>query len=129
MRYHIPYANKIGISDEVAENYTTSRADDKLKKLNTKGFVIEHKGKKVGILRIREDLDKKTLNIENIYILDEFRGKGIFKKVLERLKDSYNQFNYIELECWYGLPAEKVYKALGFKEIYKHFKLDIDTKR
>lgn len=59
-------------------------------------------------------IDKKEiLYIKKLYIKERFRGKGIGKKVIESLR----KLNYrIELECWYGMPVNNLYKSLGMKE-------------
>lgn len=45
----------------------------------------------------------------------------IDKKVIESLR----KLNYrIELECWYGMPVNNLYKSLGMKEIKTRYMLN-----
>lgn len=59
--------------------------------------------------------------MKDIYIKKELRGKGLGRKVLNELK----KLNYrIELEYWYGMPANNFYKSFGFKELKTRYMLD-----
>ena len=56
-----------------------------------------------------------------IYIDNNFRGKGVAKEVIKLIK----ALNYrIELECWYGIPANNLYKSLGMKEIKTRYMMN-----
>ena len=126
IKYHLPFADNLGIVDEVCERYTTVDAISKLYLENNKCYVLEHNSDKIGVLRLSFDDVKKSITIENVYILESFRNKGHFSSVLKYLKDTYkNSYGTIELDCWYGLPACERYKYLGFKEVYKHYRLEI----
>lgn len=55
------------------------------------------------------------------HIDDNFRGKGIVKEVMRLLET----LNYrIELECWYEMPANNLYKSLGKREIKARYMMD-----
>lgn len=71
---------------------------------------------------ITSDIDKKKiLYIKYIYIEQRFRRKGIGKEVINLLK----KLNYrIELECWYDMPANDLYKSLGMKEIKTRYMME-----
>ena len=59
--------------------------------------------------------------IKNIYIDNNFRGKGVGKEVIKLIKT----LNYrIELECWYEIPANNLYKSLGMKEIKTRYMMN-----
>lgn len=126
IKYHLPFADNLGIVDKVCERYTTADAISKLYLENNKCYVLEHNNDKIGVLRLSFDDVKKSITIEDVYILESFRNKGYFSSILEYLKDTYkNIYDTIELDCWYGLPACEIYKYLGFKEVYKHYRLEI----
>ena len=87
--------------------------------------MIQIENKTVGIIEYqitKSDIDqKKILYIKNIYIDNNFRGKGVGKEVIKLIK----ALNYrIELECWYGIPANNLYKSLGMKEIKTRYMMN-----
>ena len=64
---------------------------------------------------------KEILYLKDIYIKKEFRGRGLGREVLNELK----KLKYrIELECWYGMPANNFYKSFGFKELKTRYMID-----
>ncbi len=118
VKYHQQYANKIGLFDKVVDSYDYNRAIRHIGENNFFQFFIQIENEKVGILEYQitiSDIDKKEiLYLKNLYIFEQFRGKGIGKEIINILK----KLNYrIELECWYGIPAKKLYQSLGMKEI------------
>ncbi len=125
IKFHQQYAQKLGLFDNVVATYNY---DDAIRHINEKGyfqFLILMEKVIVGIIEyqiIKSDIDKKEiLYIKNFYIDDMFRGKGIGKEVMNLLK----KLNYrIELECWYGIPANELYKSLGMKEIKTRYMMD-----
>ena len=50
-----------------------------------------------------------------MFIDKNYRNMGIGTRVLNKLKEKLNY--RIELECWYGMPANELYKKLGMKQI------------
>ena len=67
--------------------------------------------------------NKEILYLKNIFIKEEYRGKGFGKKVINELK----KLNYrIELECWYGMPANKFYQELGFENLKTRYMFKTD---
>ena len=96
-------------------------SDEKLKEAfndkNTKGIIAEADGKPVGWLRTKIDRKKSKFYINQIYVLNEYQGKGIGKKLIqiaeeEALKNSFDKI-------WLGVMSENVpsvewYKSIGF---------------
>ena len=125
IKYHQQYAQKLGLFDSVVDNYSY---EDAIRHINEEGyfqFLIQLNNETVGIMeyQITDSIidKKKILYIKKLYIKDNFRGKGIGKKVIESLK----KLNYrIELECWYGMPANNLYKSLGMKKIKTRYMLN-----
>lgn len=125
IKYHQQYANKIGLFDDVIANYDYNRAIRHIKENNFFSFFIQIEDEIVGILEYQitnSDIDKKEiLYLKNMYIMEQFRGNGIGKQVMQLLK----KLNYrIELECWYEIPAKKLYKSLGMKEIKTRYMIE-----
>lgn len=125
IKYHQQYARKLGLFDKVADNY---KYEDAIRHINEKGyfqFLIKVENEIVGIIEYqitKSDIDKKEiLYIKNFYIDENFRGKGIGKEVINLLK----KLNYrIELECWYEMPSNNLYKSLGMREIKTRFMME-----
>ncbi len=118
IKEHQYYANKLGLYDIVVDNYNI---DDALKHIGEKNyfqFLIIENNESVGIVEykiMKSEIDnKEILYLKNIYIEKKYRGIGLGRKVLNELK----KLNYrIELECWYGMPANNFYKSFGCKEL------------
>lgn len=125
MKYHQQFAQKLGLFDKVVDNYSY---EDAIRHINKRGyfqFLIEVNNNIVGMIEyqiITSDIDKKKiLYIKYIYIEQRFRRKGIGKEVINSLK----KLNYrIELECWYDMPANDLYKSLGMKEIKTRYMME-----
>lgn len=125
IKFHQEYAEKLGLFDKVVDNYNFN---DVIRHIKQKGFfqfLIQIENKTVGIIEYqitKSDIDqKKILYIKNIYIDNNFRGKGVGKEVIKLIKT----LNYrIELECWYGIPANNLYKSLGMKEIKTRYMMN-----
>lgn len=125
IKLHQEYANKIGLFDSKVDNY---KQEDTLKHLNKKDyyqFLIKDDGKNIGVLEYKitkSDIDNnKIIYIKFLYIIEEFRKKGIGKKIIKELQKK----NYrIELECWYEMPANYFYETLGMKKIKTRYVLN-----
>lgn len=125
IKYHQQYANKLGLFDEVVEKYDFNDAIKNVGKDGFYQFLIMNNDKEVGILEYKitkSDIDKKDIiYIKNIYIEESFRGIGLGKKVINELRKMQYR---IELECWYGMPSNELYKSLGAKEIKTRYVLE-----
>lgn len=125
IKYHQQYAQKLGLFDDVVDNYSY---EDAVRYVNKKGyfqFLIQLENEIIGIIEYqitKSDIDKKKiLYIKDFYIDDNFRGKGFGKEVIQLLK----QLNYrIELECWYEMPANNLYKSLEMREIKTRYMME-----
>lgn len=125
IKLHQEYANKIGLFDSKVDNY---KQEDTLKHLNKKNyyqFLIKEDEKNIGVLEYKitkSDIDNnKIIYIKFLYIIEEFRKKGIGKKIIKELQKK----NYrIELECWYEMPANYFYETLGMKKIKTRYVLN-----
>ena len=118
IKYHQQYANKLGLIDKVVENYTYNDTIKHLNEVNYRQFLVVNNSNIVGILEYRieqsEIDDNKILYLKNLYIRKDSRGKGLAKAAINELKKTGYR---IELECWYGMPANDFYKSLGAKEL------------
>ena len=88
-------------------------------------FLIINNKQSVGMVEYKienSEIDnKEILYLKNIYIKKEFRGQGLGKEILNELEKLNHR---IELECWYGMPANNFYKSFGFKELKTRYMID-----
>ena len=54
--------------------------------------------------------------MNNLYVREQYRGKGVATDVLNLLSDKFNE---VMFETYYNIPGNKLYQKLGFKEIGK----------
>ena len=118
IKYHQQYANKLGLQDRVVDEYSYEDAIKHIVKSSYHQFLIVDDACPVGMLEYQlstSDIDgMPILYVKGIYIEELSRGKGLGRAAINELR----RIGYrIELECWYGMPANDVYKALGAKEI------------
>lgn len=125
IKLHQKYANNLGLVDNFVDNYSY---DDAIKNINEENYfeyLISYNNKNIGVLEykiIKSDIDnEEIIYIDNIYIKQEYRGLGIGKNIINELK---KQGKRIELECWYGMPANYLYRSLGMKELKTRYMMD-----
>ena len=118
IKYHQQYANKLGLFDEVVDKYDFNNATRNIGKNGFYHFLIINNNEEIGILEyqiMKSEIDnKEILYIKDIYIKETYRGLGIGKQVINELRKKKYR---IELECWYGMPSNDMYKSMGAKEI------------
>lgn len=118
VKLHQEYASKLGIFDQVVDKYDYR---DAMRHFGEKGFfqfLIKMDWEIIGILEYQvttSDIDnQKIVYIKKLYIKEGYQGKGYSRIVMEEVK----KLGYrIELECWYEMPANDVYKALGMHQM------------
>lgn len=126
IKYHQQFAKKLGLVDCVVDNYSYEDAIRYIGKKDYYQFLIRNdKDGNIGILEYQiteSDIDKnKVIYIKDLYIDEKYRGNGIATEVINELK---NKGYRIELECWYEMPANNLYKKLGMKEIKTRYMLN-----
>lgn len=125
IKFHQQYAQKLGLFDKIVDNYNY---EDAIRHVDEKGyfqFLIKVENNIVGMIEYQitnSDIDKsEILDINNFYIDQNFRGKGIGREVINLLK----KLNYrIELECWYEMPANNLYRNIGMREIKTRYMME-----
>lgn len=124
IKYHQQYANLLGLQDNAVEKYSYESAVRNVGKPDYHQFLIMDKTDPVGILEYQitnSDIDgAPILYLKNIYITASARGNGIGTRIVTGLKELGYR---IELECWYGMPSNRLYKELGAKEIKTRYVL------
>lgn len=84
-------------------------------------FVAEYEGQIIGFSsggKNRIDNTNFDGELYAIYILKQFQGKGIGKKLMEEIRNSLKERNYKGMMAWVleSNPAINFYKKLGGKE-------------
>ena len=127
IKEHQCYANNLGLHDMVVDKYNINDALRHINQENYYQFLIINNKQSIGMLEYKienSEIDnKEILYLKDIYIKKEYRGKGLGKEALNELKKLNHR---IELECWYGMPANNFYKAFGFKELKTRYMIDTE---
>ena len=118
MEFHVEYAKKMGIDDIYCNSYTLEQAMESKNKYDT--YILKNKTDNIlGFIQLSNFDKANTGNgifINNLYVEEQYRGKGVATDVLTFLS---NKFNEVMFEAYYNIPGNKLYKELGFKEIGK----------
>lgn len=105
------YAKEVAYSDEKWQERTN---DGVLFASNSNNLIGM-----MGIWQSQEDKESKTANIFGVYVIPEFRGKGISKMLMQSLLDelkSNTSISKLKLTVNKNqLSAVKLYEAFGFK--------------
>ena len=125
VKYHKEFADRAEIPDSIIDNYTLESAGKHFNESGYYNYIIEKCGIYVGIVQL--ELIKSTFNglpalvFHKVYITKLAQGTGAFSDVVELIHKMFPDIHSIELDCWYNLPAQEIYKHLGFKEAYRHY--------
>lgn len=118
MEFHVEYAKKMGIDDIYCNSYTLEQAMESQYKYET--YMLKNKtGNILGFIQLSNFDKANTGNgifINNLYVEEQYRGRGVATDVLTFLLD---RFNEVMFETYYNIPGNKLYQELGFREIGK----------
>lgn len=101
------------------------------KKYSVKGIEAYYKDKLVGFGVITSyytsEVAGETIQLEDLYIEDGYRSKGIAKEYFSKVRETYPDAKRFRLEvCSTNERAIKLYEELGFKQIaYNQMVIDI----
>lgn len=89
--------------------------------INEEVIVVLEENKIIGYAayKIKKNVDKKSLWIDEIIINENYRNKGYGKEIIKFLEEvaNKNKCCLVELSCWcFNKNALEIYKYLGFKE-------------
>lgn len=113
----------------LSEAFTLSKFEKELLNPASTFFVAELEGKliaytKVNLVPAQTDVhDPDSLEIARLYVLEEYLGSGVGKKLLETATDfaKQNQKKYLWLGVWEHNPrAIRFYEKNGFKIFGSH---------
>lgn len=118
------------------EGFSVKKLTEELMNMDSEFYMVVYQGYVIGYLKLNygasqtELKDEETLEIERIYVLQEYHGKKIgqilYEKAIQVAQD--RKVNYVWLGVWEeNLRAINFYKKNGFIEFDKHiFKLGDD---
>ena len=131
-----PSNSEENISKYLEEGFSEDKLTTELEDPNAEFYFATLDDEVIGYLKLNfgasqtELKDEKALEIERIYVLQEFHGKKVgqilYNKAIEVAKDKNS--DYVWLGVWEENPrAIGFYKKNGFEEFDKHiFKLGAD---
>lgn len=121
----------------LAEGFSEEKLGDELRNENSKFYIALQKEEVIGYLKVNtgdaqsEILDPASLEIERIYVLQEYQGKQVgFSLYQQALAIALERKSpYIWLGVWEKNPnAMRFYQKQGFMEFDRHiFQLGEDT--
>lgn len=90
-------------------------------------FVAETDGKKVGLIRAYEEkiasffIDNKIIYIDDIYVVEDFRRKGIARKLILEIEIIARQRSIKRIDgriYSYNLPIQNLLNSMGYRPPY-----------
>lgn len=128
--------SKEDMENYLKENFSYEQIESEVKREGSIFYIVEQNKEIVAYMKInfeKAQTEKghfNTLEIQRIYILEEYKGKGIGKSLIKIAKSiaEKNKLNYIWLGVWENnFNAIKFYEKQGFEKFDTHiFKLGDD---
>lgn len=127
---------KEDMENYLKENFSYEQVEREIKNNYSKFYIVENDEEVVAYMKLNFDNAQtekdhyNTIEVQRIYVLQEYKGKQIGKKLMQKAieiaKDK--NLNYIWLGVWeHNINAIKFYEKLGFKKFDTHiFKLGDD---
>lgn len=104
--------------------YSVEQLSKELLDEETFCFFVDVDGVPVGYLQFKENYDSfpeikkwKALELKRIYVLNEYKGKGIAQKLMDFFLEfaAENKYEVVWLGVWeHNLRAQKFYEKYGF---------------
>lgn len=97
--------------------YSAEEISSHLKNPNYHYFIIEENSIPAGFIGFENHYEEKTTKLHRIYLLDDFKGKGLGKAALQFLKEKVSEAsdNRIILNVNKNNAAQKMYESQGFR--------------
>lgn len=121
MKYHLHYTEKLGINDDELNFYSEQKALATLSQRDSYFIMLETAIIGYVQVEIKNSImnSDQILFIHGIYIKEQYRNYSYAIATFKYLLNKYNLG--IECQCWYDLPAAKIYEKMGFKKIVTHY--------
>lgn len=117
------------IENYCRENFSYKKISSEINDKNSRYFIFEEENQVVGYMKVNffgsqmEDGYENSLELQRIYVLKSYKGKGIGKKFMEVAIDlAYeNDLEYVWLGVWeHNYKAIEFYKKKGFEKFGEH---------
>lgn len=118
------------------ENFLYEQVEREVKNNGSRFYIVENNGEVVAYMKLNFDKAQtetghdNTLEVQRIYVLQEYKGKHIGKMLMQKSIDIGKNKNlrYIWLGVWeHNINAIKFYEKQGFEKFDTHiFKLGED---
>ena len=81
-------------------------------------YLIAKGDRNVGYVRLRH-IDKDTLKIDDLQVIDELQGQGVGTLALQKIYSIARESHYhrVELRVFHNNPAKRLYEREGFDQI------------
>ena len=120
----------------IAEAFSLEQTRRELSDAETTFFIAEVEGRMIGYAKLQEKTieecvsDENPIELARLYVLKDFHGRGIAKKLMNQCFDYAESKNYrtMWLGVWeHNFRAQKFYEKLGFVRVGSHiFQLGSD---
>lgn len=105
----------------LGEMYSEKEISSQIQNPNYHYYIILNKGKEAGFIGFEFHYETDTTKLHRIYLLEDFKGKGLGKKGLQFLKEKVLESSdtRIILNVNKDNPARQVYESQGFKVFHE----------
>lgn len=120
----------------IKENFSYEQLEKEMKNKDSIFYIVKDNQRVVAYMKLNFDKAQteeghyNTLEVQRIYVLEEYKGKHIGKSLIQKSIEiaRSNNLNYIWLGVWENnISAIKFYEKQGFKKFGQHiFKLGDD---
>ena len=127
---------KEDMENYLKENFSYEKLEGEIKNNGSKFYIVETNEEVVAYMKVNFDKAQtetghdNTLEVQRIYVLQEYKSKHIGKKLIQKAIEigKNNSLNYIWLGVWENnINAIKFYEKQGFEKFDTHiFKLGED---
>lgn len=124
------------MNNYLKENFSDEKLSDEIGNSYSKFYIVENNEEVVAYMKINfdkaqtEEGHNNTIEVQRIYVLEDFKGKRIGKTLIQKAIEigETNKVDYIWLGVWeHNTKAIAFYEKLGFKKFDTHiFKLGDD---
>jgi len=117
------------MKEYLKENFSYEKVEGELKNKNSKFYIIEYGSKIVGYMKVNfdkaqtEEGYENSLEVQRIYILEEYKGKKLGKRLINKAIElgKKHKVDYLWLGVWeHNYNAIKFYEKMGFKKFDTH---------
>ncbi|MDU6039834.1 MAG: GNAT family N-acetyltransferase [Clostridium butyricum] len=127
---------KEDMENYLKENFSYGQVESEIKNKGSRFYIVQNNEEVVAYMKINFDKAQtetghdNTLEVQRIYVLQEYKSKSIGKMLMKKAIEigKNNNLNYIWLGVWeQNINAIKFYEKQGFEKFDTHiFKLGED---